>query len=154
MALLASPTTEPNAYFYIILGGIAGLIGAIFSIVMQIRSRAVGPETNYKALLTDCILRLVIGVFSGCFLQLVIEAGALQITIGSLHVDNTLRGGWRAVVVIGFIAGFIERLVPSLLQERLTFERGPKANIANGNPREPSALSTSEESGHATSTSR
>ena len=82
-----------------------------------------------------------------------IETGALKITVGNLVVDEELTGGWRAVVVIGFIAGFLERAVPSLIQGRLTFARGPKAQASSETPEEPASLSASGGRGSATKTS-
>ena len=72
-------------------------------------------------------MRLVIGIVSGCFLQLLIETGALKILIGNFDISKDSAAGWRSVVAVGFIAGFIERLVPSLLQEGLPLPRGPKS---------------------------
>lgn len=121
----------------LLLAGTAGLIGAIFSIAIAIRSRAVGTDTNFRALLTDCFVRLIIGVISGCFLQLLLEAGAFpKISVGDAVISKD-HITWRTVVTIGFIAGFLERLVPNLLQEgrvtpsldqpRVRPKAGPKA---------------------------
>lgn len=101
----------------LLLAGTAGLLGTIFSIAIAIHARAVGIDTDSRALLTDCFLRMVIGIISGCFLQLLLEAGAFPtISVGDAVIS---KDGitWRVIVAVGFIAGFSERLVPNLLQQ-------------------------------------
>jgi hypothetical protein len=101
---------------YIVFAGTAGLVGAIFSIAIAVRSRTVGTDTNSRALLTDCFVRLVIGVISGCFFQLLVEAGAFpKISVGDAVIQSN-NITWRMVVTVGFVAGFLERLVPNFLQ--------------------------------------
>lgn len=120
LVILGPLTWAAHAFNYedgnLLLAGTAGLIGAIFSIAIAIRSRAVGTDTSFRALLTDCSLRLIIGVISGCFLQLLLEAGAFpKISVGDAVISK--GGSWHMIVAVGFIAGFLERLVPNLLQQ-------------------------------------
>jgi hypothetical protein len=93
----------------------AGLIGAAFSIALAIRGRTVALDTDLLDNLTDGTLRLLIGVISAGVLLLLLASGILpSLKIGDADIrPSTLT--WQMVLVIGFVAGFLERLVPDLL---------------------------------------
>ena len=96
----------------------AGLIGAAFSVALAIRSRTVALDTDLLDNVTDGTLRLLIGVISAGVLLLLLGCGILpSLKIG----DANFSGGaltWQMVLVIGFVGGFMERLVPDLLEKR------------------------------------
>ena len=99
------------------LGAQAGLFGAVLSIAIGIRRRTVALDTGVAGNLSDSALRLVIGAVSGGTLVLLFSTGLLP----SLH---TLKGEQDAVqsmpfaLLLGIIAGFVEQLVPSLLEDQ------------------------------------
>lgn len=96
----------------------AGLVGAAFSIAMAIRNRTVALDTDLLANVTDGTLRLVIGVVSAGVLMLLLSSGVLpNLTIGGFNF-TTAGLAPQMVLVIGFIGGFLERLVPDLLEKR------------------------------------
>ena len=74
-------------------------------------------DIGFAGNLSDSALRLVIGAVSGGTLVLLFSTGLLP----SLH---TLKGEQDAVqsmpfvLLLGIIAGFVEQLVPSLLDEQ------------------------------------
>ncbi len=97
------------------LGAQAGLIGAIGSIAFGIRSRAVALDTNYKGNLCDSVLRLVIGAISGGALVLLFATGLmpkLETAYGPLEIMSV-----PVVLLLGIVAGFVEKLVPSMLEQ-------------------------------------
>jgi hypothetical protein len=67
---------------------------------------------------TDGTLRLVIGVISAGVILLLFASGILP----SLRIgDANFSGGkltWQMVLVVGFVGGFLERLVPDLLEKK------------------------------------
>jgi hypothetical protein len=96
----------------------AGLIGAAFSIALAIRGRTVALDTELLDNVTDGTLRLLIGVISAGVLLLLLACGILP----SLKIGDANFGGstltWQMVLVIGFVGGFLERLVPDLLEKK------------------------------------
>jgi len=94
----------------------AGLVGAAFSIALAIKSRTVALDMERLANATDGVLRLLIGVICAGVLVLLVGSHILpRMTIGDI---NFADGGpsSQIVLVIGFVAGFLERLVPNLLE--------------------------------------
>jgi hypothetical protein len=99
------------------LGAQAGLLGAVLSIAIGIRNRTVALDIGFAGNLSESALRLVIGTLCGGTLVLLFSTGLLP----SLH---TLKGEQDAVqsmpfvLLLGIIAGFVEQLVPSLLDDQ------------------------------------
>ena len=108
----------------------AGLIGAAFSIALAIRGRTVALDTELLDNVTDGTLRLLIGVISAGVLLLLLACGILP----SLKIGDAQFGGsaltWQMVLVIGFVGGFLERLVPDLLEKKNS--QGNGSNMTAG----------------------
>lgn len=98
------------------LAGKAGLMGAFFSIAMAIRGRKVACDNGKISNAMEGAVRLIIGVIASGFLLLAIGSGFLTRAVMG-EAPGSGVANWQAVVVLGFLAGFIERLVPSLLEE-------------------------------------
>lgn len=99
-----------------LLAALGGTFGALFSIGLAVRTRAVAIDHHWSANISDGVLRIAIGALGAAALAMLLWTGILpKITIGDLAITGN-TAGWGAVVVIGFIAGFLERLVPDLLQ--------------------------------------
>jgi hypothetical protein len=100
------------------LAATAGLIGAAFSIALAIRNRTVALDTELVANVTDGTLRLLIGVISAGVLLLLLACGILP----NLKIGDAIFSGtgltWQMVLVVGFIGGFWEWLVPDLLEKK------------------------------------
>jgi hypothetical protein len=102
------------------LGGQAGVVGAFLSIAISIRRRTVALNIDRAANLTDCALRLLIGAVSGGTLVLLFGTGllpTLHTGAGELQVNASPTAS-QFTVLLGLIAGFVEQLVPSMLEKQ------------------------------------
>lgn len=99
-------------YFW--LGTQAGVLGAMFSIAWGISKRTVAPSTNARGNLTDSVLRLLIGAISGGTVVLLFQTGLVP-TLHTATGDVDATKSMQFVVLLGILAGFVERLVPGLL---------------------------------------
>ncbi len=93
----------------------SGAIGAILSIALGIRNRTVAVDGYARSNRMEAALRVLIGVISGVVLYLVLSSGLVT------GMDSMLRpealGAWKVTILIGFLGGFVERLVPDLLEK-------------------------------------
>ena len=93
--------------------GAIGAIGALFSIALQLRARAMPVDMQFWDNFCDAILRIFIGAVSGTILYALFFGGLVSIQIGGAAVDlandEVVKLAWQ--VVLPFIAGFTERLV-------------------------------------------
>ena len=107
----------------------AGLVGAAFSIALAIRGRTVALDTDLLDNVTDGTLRLLIGVISAGVLLLLFASGIVpSLKIGDADFKPATLT-WEMVLVIGFVGGFLERLVPDLL-EKATNSTARKPRLA------------------------
>jgi len=95
----------------------AGLVGAAFSIALAIKSRTVALDMERRANATDGVLRLLIGVICAGVLVLLVGSHILpRMTMGDINFTDGVPSP-QIILVIGFVAGFLERLVPNLLEK-------------------------------------
>ena len=100
------------------LAAIGGAIGALFSMSISIRSRAVAFDLYRSANIADGALRILVGVISAGTLILLMATNIvpkLQVGGGALTGDAAT---WETILLLGFIAGFLERLLPDILSTR------------------------------------
>jgi hypothetical protein len=117
----------------------AGTIGAFFSIALAIQGRTVLTNLRRRDNIADATLRIAIGTIAAGVLLLLMQSGTLpKVQIGDgVVLGQSLQ--WQAVLIVGFIAGFSERLVPDLLAKGVNKEsNGSKSNppisqIGSGN---------------------
>jgi hypothetical protein len=94
----------------------AGTIGAFFSIALAIRDRTVLTNLHRRDNLADAALRILIGIVAAGVLVLMLSSKLLpNFKVGDAGISGT-DISWQAILVIGFVAGFLERLVPDLLK--------------------------------------
>ena len=94
----------------------AGLLGAVLSISLSLRGRTVAIDIGRAGNMSDCVLRLIIGAISGGTLVLLLSSGLIppfHVLTGDLDPNKV-----QTALLLGTIAGFVEKLVPSLLEER------------------------------------
>lgn len=107
-----------------------GAVGAMLSIAIAIRARTVAVEGDWKANATDGTLRILIGVLSAAILCLFLVSGAISVTAGELNITGAAIT-WQVGLLIGIAAGFLERMVPDLL-EKTALTGGNGAARVNG----------------------
>jgi hypothetical protein len=123
----------------VLLAAQGGLVGVAFSVALAIRKRAVALDTEPLANVTDGVLRLLIGVISAGVLMCLVkfhivsrltsDASNIAFSIGPTTLEPQMA------LVIGFIGGFLERLVPDLLEKMNPYGNGSANNAPTGSSR-------------------
>jgi len=127
-----------------------GAVGAFFWTALAIRNREIEPGISRIDTMVDAGLRVIVGALSGALIFALIKAGAFGITIGDAVIGNDdsfdLRNEWMLVLVVAFVAGFLQHLVPDLLAKaapsagtgaRATVSARSAAEDARSNERNP-----------------
>ena len=93
----------------------AGALGAFFSIALSIRGRTILPDLRRTSNITDASLRVLIGFVAASVLMAFVSSRAVTVGMGDARFDSASTPAWLFALLIGFLAGFSERLVPDLL---------------------------------------
>jgi hypothetical protein len=81
------------------------------------RTRAILTDLQPAENRADAVVRIGIGAMAGTVLVGLIVTGDVSLTLGDTRIPGpTESDGWIAMAVAGFAAGFLERLVPGLLE--------------------------------------
>jgi hypothetical protein len=114
------------------LAGRAGTLGALFSIATSMRKRMILPNLRRRDNIADAALRIMVGAVSAGVLLLLLSSGILpKVSIGDANIAGR-EIHWQIVLAIGFAAGFIESLVPGILEKTAPQEGGAGATSATG----------------------
>ncbi len=110
------PTPEGLGYLMLATG--SGAMGAMLSTAIALRARTVATDVDWKSNSVDGAMRIMIGLISAAVLYLILDSDVLAGF--SLSTRNlTYDAIWKIALLIGFLAGFLERLVPDLLENKL-----------------------------------
>jgi len=110
----------------------AGAIGAVLSIAIGIRARTVAIEGDWKSNAMDAAVRIAIGMISAAVLFLLLNSGVVaNVNAGGVPLTGA-DIGWQVALVVGFAAGFLERLVPDLLEKSAPPAKPTMAQPATG----------------------
>lgn len=90
-----------------------GAVGAFFSIAIGIRNRTVLTDLRQRDNSLDALLRIVIGSIAAVVLIALVLAKAVSFDIGGAKLVN--EPVWLYILIVAFVGGFSERLVPDLL---------------------------------------
>jgi hypothetical protein len=103
-----------------LMAGAAGSVGAMFSIAIRIRYPAFKPCFHSVMNYLMGPLRVLTGFVAGSVILLIVNGTVLGEGIRKLFETQSMTEpspvGWKCVVLVGFLGGFAERLVPSLLR--------------------------------------
>lgn len=118
VATCAFPSTASKLW----LAADIGAIGAFFSITLALRERTVLPDLRFWDNTVDVALRLMIGAIAAGVLVALVLASAVELTIGGakLMSGTPPKVSLLYILIIGFLGGFSERLVPDLLAKAAT----------------------------------
>jgi hypothetical protein len=97
-----------------------GAIGAMLSIAIAIKSRTLAPDREWKTNLIDGGLRICIGVIAGFALHILLATGVglPSINLEAVHAAVGHPIDRLSAISLGFLAGFLERMVPDLLNKQ------------------------------------
>lgn len=96
-----------------------GVLGALYSIAMRIEQRALTSDVRRLDYFTDSFVRLGLGAMGAFILGCFLVSGAIEIHFGNGvnpgAGDKTGPNFIFLILIGGVLAGFVERLVPDLL---------------------------------------
>lgn len=96
----------------------SGAVGALLSTAIALRARTVAVDGDLKSNALDSTTRIMIGVISAAVLYLILDSKLLDnVVLGAMTLKPDLT--WQVALLAGFAAGFLERLVPDLLEKKL-----------------------------------
>ena len=109
----------------------AGALGAFFSVAIATRNRAPLSDLRLWDSGIDAVLRVVIGmigavVLIGLFRTGLVSSSLFGGTDATKLSPKSTEYSWMLVAVIGFLAGFVERLVGDLLSKVVVNPDPPK----------------------------
>jgi 4-amino-4-deoxy-L-arabinose transferase-like glycosyltransferase len=103
-----------SAWDHVLLAAAAGATGALISQTIGIRSHHF--DETPKITPADAVARVLIGSAAGAIILLLLNSGTLDIQIAGVRLTNVTT--WQNALLVGFAAGFLERLVPNSIYER------------------------------------
>lgn len=103
---------------YLMMATGAGAMGSLLSAAQALRARAICGDADRMSNAVDSSIRILIGVISGAALYLILDSNLLAtFSLGTKGMDASTI--WKAALLTGFVAGFLERLVPDLLENKV-----------------------------------
>jgi hypothetical protein len=97
------------------LAAIGGAVGAVLSMSIAIRSRTVALDLDRDANIADGALRILVGIVCAGVLILLMATNIVPSLNAGEGAFTGERATWETILLVGFIAGFLERLLPDIL---------------------------------------
>lgn len=129
------PTAPARTLWY---AGCVGIVGAFFSVAIAVRDRTLETDRVTLDTTLDAALRMFVGALGGALLLGLIQSGAVGLIIGGARIIRSdtdtsilsLSTGWLPIMLVAFVGGFFERMVPDLLNKATTVD-GPGQSQAS-----------------------
>jgi len=102
-----------------LMAAAAGAVGAVFSIALRVQDLELKPCAQSMMNYFMGALRVLTGFLAGAVVLLIINGTIFGEEFLKVLVEPTKEltaQTWKCIVLVGFLGGFAERLVPSLLQ--------------------------------------
>jgi hypothetical protein len=100
-----------------VVSGLAGATGAILSVATRLQAFRLRPCNQSNMNYWMSAMRVGVGVIAGLVLFLLAPAALSPATKGLLaHGGNSNDLTWHLAAALGFVAGFAERLVPTIMR--------------------------------------
>lgn len=116
-----------------------GAAGAFFSLVLGLKQRNLTIDLQNRENIVDVVVRMLIGAIAGGIFYTLVMTKVVSTNVFQIHLP--LTGTWGdlqlSVYLMGFVAGFLERLVPNLLNATNFAKTEPVP--AEGTPLSPTA---------------
>jgi hypothetical protein len=109
----------------------AGTIGAFFSIAMNIQQRKVLTDLLTRDNIADSALRITVGAIGAGVLLCLLQSGVAPLASFGTAALTGAGMSWQVILVIGFAAGFSERLVPTIV-ENMSAQAAPVPTSTGG----------------------
>ena len=128
-----SPVSDFMAANNIWLATSLGSLGALFSIALGIRGRAIQPDLLRSENMIDAVLRILIGAVSAVILFSLFKGNLVAFSIAGQRIllDGTTAEATHLAIIVAFLAGFSERLVSDFLQSTSLTGAGTGTTVAN-----------------------
>ena len=98
-----------DPWFKLVVSGAAGGLGALLSVYQRVTKVPLDPAAGCKLHYYEGVARIITGVVAGWVCQIAVHVG--------LILSLTANEGLSAAFLIGFVAGWSERLLPTLVSQ-------------------------------------
>ena len=128
-----SPISDFMAANNIWLATSLGSLGALFSIALGIRGRAIQPDLLRSENMIDAVLRILIGAVSAVILFSLFKGNLVSFSIAGqpILLDGAAAQATHLAIIVAFLAGFSERLVSDFLKSTSLTGVSTGALVAN-----------------------
>jgi|HubBroStandDraft_6_1064221.scaffolds.fasta_scaffold92961_2 hypothetical protein len=137
-----------KAFMPYMLAAAAGAAGAVFSIAMRVQDLDLKPFAHSVMNYVMGAVRVLTGFVAGAIILFIVNGtifgeGIIKVfKTDSMDILSAMN--WKSIILLGFLGGFAERLVPLLLG---SLQSGVGQPSASGSPKEAAAGNVTAEAG-------
>lgn len=105
------------------LGFGSGAVGALFFTGLRLRTRDLNTDLQPWENRADAAARIFIGAVAGAVIVALLQSDLLSIKLGTADIPGDDNLSWVKLAIAGFIGGYSERLVTTVLDRASTASR-------------------------------